>query len=95
MQAIIDIDSHFEPGSGWLDPYPELAARLPKLEPARLAVHTIVGDLLRDVPENERPPLADLLPPGLMTLKLCRRGAPIFRIFVVPGRRTNQSPCRL
>jgi len=27
-----------------------------------------VGDLLRDVPEAERPPLAELLPPGLLTL---------------------------
>ena len=27
---IIDIDSHFEPGSDWLEPYPDLARRLPK-----------------------------------------------------------------
>jgi len=65
---IVDIDSHFEPGSDWLEPYPDLARRLPKLDPALLAVHTIVGDLLRDVPEAERPPLAELLPPGLLTL---------------------------
>ena len=68
MRTIIDIDAHFEPGQDWLEPYPELAARLPKLDPARLAVHTIVGDLLRDVPEHERPPMAELLPPGLLTL---------------------------
>ncbi len=68
MRTIIDVDAHFEPGHDWLDPYPELAARLPKLDPARLAVHTIVGDLLRDVPEDERPPMAELLPPGLLTL---------------------------
>ena len=65
---IIDIDSHFEPGSDWLEPYPDLAKRLPKVDPALLAVHTIVGDLLRDVPEAERPPVAELLPPGLLTL---------------------------
>ncbi len=65
---IIDVDSHFEPGDDWLEPYPDLAARLPKLEPARLAVDTIVGDLLHDVPENRRPPLQDLFPPGLLTL---------------------------
>src|SRR5215831_8465005 len=65
---IIDIDSHFEPGSDWLEPYPRLAKRLPQLDPALLAVHTIVGDLLRDVPEALRPPLAELLPPGLLTL---------------------------
>jgi predicted TIM-barrel fold metal-dependent hydrolase len=68
MAAIIDVDAHFEPGADWLEPYPELAARLPRLEPARLAVDAIVGDLLRDVPEADRPPLAELLPPGLPTL---------------------------
>ena len=68
MQPVIDVDAHFEPGSDWLDPYPELRARLPKLDPARLAVHTIVGDLLADVPESRRPPMAELLPPGLLTL---------------------------
>jgi predicted TIM-barrel fold metal-dependent hydrolase len=65
---IIDIDSHFEPGADWLEPYPDLARRLPKVDPALLAVHTIVGDVLRDVPESLRPPVADLLPPGLLTL---------------------------
>ncbi|MDJ0849989.1 MAG: amidohydrolase family protein [Myxococcota bacterium] len=65
---IIDVDAHFEPGSDWLEPYPELAARLPKLQPARLAVDAIVGDLLRGVPPEERPPLEALQPPGLLTL---------------------------
>ena len=37
---VIDIDSHFEPGPEWLEPYPDLAKRLPKLEPARLAMNT-------------------------------------------------------
>ena len=68
MTPIIDVDSHFEPGGDWLAPYPKLAARLPKLDPGLLAVETIVGDLLHDVPEQERPPLAELLPPGLLTL---------------------------
>jgi predicted TIM-barrel fold metal-dependent hydrolase len=68
MPAIIDVDAHFEPGADWLEPYPELAARLPRLDPGLLAVETIVGDLLRDVPLEERPPLAELLPPGLLTL---------------------------
>jgi predicted TIM-barrel fold metal-dependent hydrolase len=66
--VIIDIDSHFEPGGEWLDPYPELAARLPALDPARLATDAIVGDLIRDVPESQRPPLAELVPPGMATL---------------------------
>ena len=68
MTMVIDVDSHFEPGDDWLEPYPKLAARLPKLEPARLAVDTIVGDLLHDVPEKDRPPLEALFPPGLLTL---------------------------
>ena len=68
MATVIDVDSHFEPGDDWLDPYPALKAKLPKLEPARLAVDTIVGDLLHDVPEDQRPPLQDLFPPGLVTL---------------------------
>jgi hypothetical protein len=68
MSVIIDIDSHFEPGSDWLAPYPELASRLPRLNPSLLAVDAIVGDLLRDVASEERPPIAELLPPGLLTL---------------------------
>jgi len=68
LTAVIDIDSHFEPGGDWLEPYPELAARLPVLDPGRLAVNTIVGDLLRGVPPAEQPPLEELLPPGLLTL---------------------------
>ncbi len=64
MAIVIDVDSHFEPGRDWLDPYPELAARLPRLDPALLAVDAIVGDLLHGVPEAERPPLAELVPPG-------------------------------
>ena len=68
MTPILDIDSHFEPGGDWLKPYPKLSARLPKLDPALLAVDAIVGDLLRDVPEAQRPPLSELLPPGLLTL---------------------------
>ena len=68
MTMVIDVDSHFEPGDDWLEPDPKLAARLPKLEPARLAVDTIVGDLLHDVPEKDRPPLEALFPPGLLTL---------------------------
>jgi predicted TIM-barrel fold metal-dependent hydrolase len=68
MTAIIDVDAHFEPGGDWLAPYPKLAARLPKLDPSLLAVDAIVGDLLRDVPAAQRPPVAELLPPGLLTL---------------------------
>jgi predicted TIM-barrel fold metal-dependent hydrolase len=68
LRTIIDIDAHFEPGAEWLDPYPDLAAKLPKLDPGLLAVNTIAGDLLLDVPEDQRPPVAELMPPGLLTL---------------------------
>lgn len=68
MTPIIDIDAHFEPGEDWLAPYPALAKRLPKLNPGLLAVDAIVGDLLRGVPDAQRPPVAELLPPGLLAL---------------------------
>ena len=68
MTAIIDIDSHFEPGDDWLDAYPELAKKLPKLNPGLLAVDAIAGDMLRGVPVEQRPPLKELLPPGMLTL---------------------------
>jgi predicted TIM-barrel fold metal-dependent hydrolase len=68
MGLRIDVDAHFEPGGDWLAPFPALAAKLPKLDPTVLAVDSIVGDLLRDVPEAQRPPHSELLPPGLLTL---------------------------
>jgi len=61
--TVIDVDAHFEPGDEWLLPYPDLAKRLPKLDPGALAVHAIVGDLLRDVPAAARPPFEQLVPP--------------------------------
>lgn len=68
MSLILDVDAHFEPGPEWLEPYPELAKRLPPLDPALLAVDAIVGDLLHYVPENERPPMSELVPPGMAIL---------------------------
>lgn len=68
MQTIIDVDAHFEPGDDWLKPYPKLAAKLPKIDMAHLAVHTICGDLLREMPDSVRPAIEDLYPPGLLTL---------------------------
>jgi len=64
MSLVFDVDAHFEPGADWLEPYPELAKRLPKLDPSVLAVDAIVGDLLHYVPEEDRPPMKDLVPPG-------------------------------
>lgn len=68
MSIVFDVDAHFEPGADWLEPYPKLAARLPRLDPSVLAVDAIVGDLLHFVPEQERPPMEDLVPPGAAML---------------------------
>ncbi|NRA07638.1 MAG: amidohydrolase family protein [Myxococcales bacterium] len=68
MPSVIDIDSHFEPGEDWLDPYPELKARLPAANLTELAVDSIVGDLLRGVPPAQRPPFEELEPPGAAIL---------------------------
>jgi uncharacterized protein len=65
MSVVIDVDAHFEPGSDWLIPYPALAAKLPKIDMTHIATDAIVGDLLRDAPEAQRPPLESLMPPGV------------------------------
>lgn len=61
---ILDIDSHFEPGDDWLDEYPSLKAKLPDVPKTTALVEGVMGDLLRDVPEGERPPMEELIPPG-------------------------------
>jgi predicted TIM-barrel fold metal-dependent hydrolase len=66
--AVVDVDAHFEPGDDWLLPYPDLAKRLPPLNPGLLAAHAIVGDLLHDVPPEDRPPISQLVPPSLDVL---------------------------
>ena len=66
---IIDIDTHFEPGPAWLDDYPALAARLPdRFSVAESTVRAQVGDLLALVPADERPPMEELLPPGIAAI---------------------------
>lgn len=62
---VIDVDSHFEPGEDWLLPHPELAARLPAIDMKRIVTDSVVGELLREVPEDQRPPLEALAPPGV------------------------------
>lgn len=66
--AIIDIDTHFEPGRGWLDGYPHLAARLPEYSVADSTLQAMVGDLLAGIPEEERPPRETLLPPRIAAI---------------------------
>lgn len=68
MSLVIDVDAHFEPGPQWLAHYPDLAARLPQLDDGALAVKVICGDLIASMPEERRPSMEELLPPGLLTL---------------------------
>ena len=66
---IIDIDTHFEPGPAWLDDYPTLAARLPdRFSVAESTVRAQVGDLLALVHADDRPPMEELLPPGIAAI---------------------------
>jgi predicted TIM-barrel fold metal-dependent hydrolase len=68
MGIVIDVDGHFEPGPDWLAPYPDLARRLPILDPFQLTVQAVCGDLLASMPPEERPSIAELSPPGLLEL---------------------------
>ena len=68
MTLVIDVDAHFEPGPEWLANYPDLAKRLPQLDGGALAVKVICGDLVRSIPDDRRPSMAELTPPGLLTL---------------------------
>lgn len=66
--AIIDIDTHFEPGRAWLDEYPRLKERLPEYSIVDSTVRAIAGDLVRFVPEDRRPSDDTLLPPGIKAI---------------------------
>ena len=61
---IIDIDAHFEPGREWLDAYPKLAAKLPRLPKETGILEGVLGDLLRDLRPEDRLPREELVPPG-------------------------------
>jgi predicted TIM-barrel fold metal-dependent hydrolase len=65
--AVIDVDSHFEPGDSWLDSFPKLAAQVPPL-PAEHRLGVMFQDLLADVPVEKRPASGALAPPGLDVL---------------------------
>ena len=66
--AIIDIDTHFEPGRAWLAEYPGLAERLPEYSVVTATVRAIAGDLVRFVPPDQRPSDDTLLPPGVKAI---------------------------
>jgi predicted TIM-barrel fold metal-dependent hydrolase len=68
MQRVIDVDAHFEPGDTWLADYPKLAARLPAFNVGHSAAKSLLGEMLRDVPADQRPSWDDLAPPGVKTM---------------------------
>lgn len=68
MSIVIDVDAHFEPGEDWLTKRPDLVKRLPSVDAGSMAVKTICGDLVASMPEKLRPSMAELSPPGLLTL---------------------------
>jgi predicted TIM-barrel fold metal-dependent hydrolase len=66
--AVIDMDTHFEPGRAWLAEYPHLDERLPPYSIAESTMRAQVGDLLALVPEHQRPSREVLLPPGIKAI---------------------------
>jgi hypothetical protein len=62
---VIDCDSHFEPGSAWLDEYPRLRDRIPPFDTAEVTTKIVAGDILAQVPRDEWPSWEELLPPGI------------------------------
>src|SRR5688572_7520664 len=65
---VIDVDSHFEPGSAWLDDHPRLRDRLPPFDTADVTTKIIAGDILADVPRDEWPSWEQLAPPGIAAI---------------------------
>jgi len=68
MPRVIDVDAHFEPGRDWLADYPKLAAQIPEFDMCHAAALSVVGELIRDVPEHQRPSLDRLAPPGVKVM---------------------------
>jgi predicted TIM-barrel fold metal-dependent hydrolase len=65
---IIDVDTHFEPGAAWLGDRPDLAERIPPFDTAEVTARIVTGDVLERVPLDQRPPLDDLMPPGIRAI---------------------------
>ena len=91
--TVIDVDAHFEPGDDWLDPYPDLAKRLPKLDPgAARGRRDRRRPAARRRPPAQRPPFDAAGAAGLAVLfgqeKTARKRAArrVRRQEPVPGR---------
>ena len=65
---VIDVDTHFEPGRAWLSEYPKLANRLPEFSVAESTLQATVGDLMANVPLEQRPSEEQLMPPGIAAI---------------------------
>lgn len=76
--TVIDIDSHFEPASDWLDEFPALKAELPERLPTddprflmrspEMFAWFVSDDLLRGVPAQKRMPIERIVTPGMRYL---------------------------
>jgi uncharacterized protein len=66
--AVIDVDSHFEPGSAWLAGYPDLRDRLPEFDTAEVTTRIVAGDILAGVNREDWPSWDELLPPGIAAI---------------------------
>lgn len=76
--TVIDIDSHFEPTSDWLDDFPDVKADLPErlpIEDPRFSLRSpemfawfVSDDLLRGLPPARRMPIERIVTPGMRYL---------------------------
>ena len=76
--TVIDIDAHFEPVADWLDEFPALKAKLPRLLPTddprfvlgtpEMFAYFVTDDLLRGVAPDKRMPIDRLVTPTMRVL---------------------------
>ena len=76
--TVVDVDAHFEPATEWLDSFPDLKARMPRMLPdndprfepdsAEMFAYFVTDDLLRQVPKDRRMPMSRLTTPAMEAL---------------------------
>ncbi len=76
--TVVDVDAHFEPASEWLDSFPDLKARMPRMLPdndtrfepdsTEMFAYFVTDDLLRQVPKDRRMPMSRLTTPAMEAL---------------------------
>ena len=103
--TIIDVDSHFEPVSGWVDDVPGLRDQLPQLLPeddprfrmnsGEMFAYFVSDDLLRNVPRASRMPMDRLATPAMKMMfsgeaeAFAYEGASQFKQLTDPARRVQ------